>query len=337
MRNMHDKPGNLPDPDIFPVDIANNLTIMTNALGGLPGFGRKLEDSLAEEKALEELVQGHERVRLVHAVLMSVAWVLIAPVMVILALLRRMGIDKNGQKSAAFEAPNTTYMLAHKIGQGAVIVFTLIGIFLVLSKNEWKISTESASIKQVHGWTGVVIVTTALAQLLMWIFRTKPEPGHNVWLNCHRYVGLSVLIIGMVNCVIGGGIYEKNYEGSVIFWYVAVILGGISGIAVIVLLVAVLLGSDKNAKPPGEGTSSSNGVCDGGNQTTKSVTKSAVVVDVKAASKTAVKKTDVGTSGATEEKDHEKGKGNAGDEAEREITGSDDELKKPLLNEKEKG
>ncbi|CAD7974001.1 unnamed protein product [Amoebophrya sp. A120] len=313
--------------------LANNLTIMTNALGGLPGFGRKLEDSLAEEEALEELVQGHERVRLVHAVLMSVAWVLIAPTMVILALLRRMGINKNGQ-SATLEAPNTTYMLAHKIGQSALIVFTLIGMFLVLSKNEWKISSESSSIKQLHGWTGVLIVTTALAQLLMWIFRTKPEPGHNVWLNFHRYVGLSVLIVGMVNCVIGGGIYEENYEGLVIFWYAAVILGGISAIAVIVLLVTVLLGSNKNAKPV-EGTTSDGGSA-GGNA--KTVTKSAVVVDVKA-SKTAIR-TDVGTPGVTEEKQR-KSKGihiDGGGKGEREITGSDDETQKPLpLNEEEKG
>ena len=142
-----------------------------------------------------------------HAVLMGLAWLLLAPLGVVIARYTKAPPVTQG-------APARWFLL-HRGTQIAAVLLTAVGVPLAIASTG---DTYAQHLFNSHTVMGVVVSIFAFGQSALGVIRpSKASPHRALWSNGHKVLGYATSACAVVTCILGAdeiGVLYKSANGA---------------------------------------------------------------------------------------------------------------------------
>ena len=144
-----------------------------------------------------------------HGILMIFAWILFASTGILIARHFKPTWPENKL------CGKPLWFAVHRAVMISVVVFTIIAFILILiyTKGTWVPQSERREFA--HSIIGIIIISFAVIQPIMAIFRCKPDAEYRFIFNyAHASVGLSAFILSIVALFLAMFFDQLNFQGS---------------------------------------------------------------------------------------------------------------------------
>ena len=168
---------------------------------------------LSESQALVPTIPTYSvpSLLVLHAVLMMIAWLLLAPLGVVIARFGKpvaaMAMGGPAKGGAGGVAPWFVY---HRATQVAAALLTIVGAVLGIAETD---TTFGEHLFSSHAMLGITVLVLVLFQPLNAVIRpAKDAASRPAWSATHKLVGYSACVCAVVNCILGSDEIGKLYR-----------------------------------------------------------------------------------------------------------------------------
>eukprot|EP00966_Prymnesium_polylepis_P180418 4177955-Prymnesium_polylepis.2 len=205
----HAQPDGMADPSLTarPCSRASALGTDENAEAYVGATVVDGSIQLSESQALVPVIPTYSVPSLLglHAVLMMIAWLLLAPFGVVVARFGKpSGVAKGGGGGVA------PWFVYHRATQVAAAFLTVIGAALGIAETD---TTFGDHLFSSHATLGIAVLALVLVQPLNAVMRpAKDAASHLAWSATHKLVGYSACVCALVNCILGSDEIGKLFR-----------------------------------------------------------------------------------------------------------------------------